>query len=65
MSGLILRPGDYFVKLSFEGESGAIDVVSPAFTFTITPTDYYESAGRFGRGIVLCDQAWSLSSEDH
>jgi hypothetical protein len=60
MSGLVFRPGDYRVKLSLEGNGQALHVLDEALIFTILPTDYYRNGGKFGRGLVLCDQEWDI-----
>jgi len=60
MSELVLRPGDYRIKLSLEGNGGALHVIEEALAFSILPSDYYQNGGNIGRGVVLCDQMWEL-----
>jgi lipopolysaccharide transport system ATP-binding protein len=63
ISNLILQPGDYFVKLSYEEAMQPRDVLAPAFTFAIRPAGQYGSSGHTARGMILCDQEWQLTTE--
>jgi hypothetical protein len=55
---LPLVPGNYTIKLNLESAEQTVHTVNQAMHFNILPA--YGSAGRIGRGIVLCRQAWSL-----
>jgi len=57
---MTLAPARYSVKLSLEDRTGPLEVIDPAFTFTVVPSDYYRTGGRLGRGVILCPQEWSV-----
>jgi lipopolysaccharide transport system ATP-binding protein len=61
---LPLVPGGYSAKLSLESAERSIHQVDEAMRFTVLPADDYGSAGRMDRGLILCRQTWSMSTED-
>lgn len=62
LEALNLAPGDYRLKLSLENRLGSVDVVDPALTFTVLPSDFYNNGGKFGRGLILCRHDWQLET---
>jgi hypothetical protein len=53
-------PGNYTTKLSLESADQTVHAIDQAMHFTVLPADYYGSAGRIGRGVVMCRQEWLL-----
>ena len=56
-------PGSYTTKLSLESADQTVHAVDQAMSFTVLPSDFYGSAGRIGRGILLCPQEWLLDEK--
>jgi lipopolysaccharide transport system ATP-binding protein len=62
LASMPLVPGDYHVKLSLESAGRGIDVIDQCLRFTVLSTDYYRNGGKFGRGVVLCQNEWQLNA---
>jgi hypothetical protein len=59
--GLALLPGDYRVRLCLNQHgTEQIHILDNALSLTITPRDFYGNGGKWGKGLILCEQKWEI-----